>query len=415
MNRYANRTPEGTRDFLFEECDARRTIETALSALFKSRGYKKVITPTLEFFDVFNRDSSGLDPEAMYSLTDYAGRMLVLRPDCTLPIARIAATRLRDTGYPLRLYYNQRIFRRCPSFSGHSDETTQGGVELIGVNGMRSDLEIISIAMDALNACGAPDFRIELGHAGFFKALSAALNTTDEVRRRIGECIEAKNFPALNDLLNTLGDSPAVRVLRDLPRLFGDADVLDRAEALCTGSAELEALAYLRGVYTKLSKLGLGSKISIDLGLVHRNNYYTGVVFRGFVEGSGLTVLSGGRYDRLIGEFGKPLPAMGFGVEIDALASAMLSHADFPAASIPDVLVFGEDEHEIAALLHAGDLSKNGLMCEHAIVTDARNALEYAKAKSIPRLDVVDASGVRTIKLKTETAQPFVNEKEEAQ
>lgn len=396
MNKYSKITPEGTRDLLFEECDARRNVECQLSAMFKARNYKKVITPTLEFFDVFNRESSGIEPESVYTLTDYAGRMMVLRPDSTLPIARIAATRLKDAAYPLRLYYNQRVFHRFRSFSGHSDETTQSGIELIGASGIRADLEIITTAIDALNCCGAPDFRIEIGHAGFFKALSKALKTTDEIRTKITDFIEAKNFAALNDLLDTLGESDATRVLRSLPRLFGDSMVIEKAAAMCKGKDELAPLKYLDKLYAKLSQLGLGDKINIDLGLVHRNNYYTGVVFRGFIEGSGLTVLSGGRYDMLTGEFGKQLPATGFGVEIDALAGAMLNRGETAPKKPADVLVFGEDGYEVQALVRVRELNSENLVCENCTEETLEAAKAYAATKQIKRLDCIGGKGVTT-------------------
>ena len=396
MNKYSKITPEGTRDLLFEECDARRNVECQLSAMFKARNYKKVITPTLEFFDVFNRESSGIEPESVYTLTDYAGRMMVLRPDSTLPIARIAATRLKDAAYPLRLYYNQRVFHRFRSFSGHSDETTQSGIELIGASGIRADLEIITTAIDALNCCGAPDFRIEIGHAGFFKALSKALKTTDEIRTKITDFIEAKNFAALNDLLDTLGESDATKVLRSLPRLFGDSMVIEKAAAMCKGKDELAPLKYLDKLYAKLSQLGLGDKINIDLGLVHRNNYYTGVVFRGFIEGSGLTVLSGGRYDMLTGEFGKQLPATGFGVEIDALAGAMLNRGETAPKKPADVLVFGEDGYEVQALVRVRELNSENLVCENCTEETLEAAKAYAAIKQIKRLDCIGGEGVTT-------------------
>jgi len=399
MNSYSKITPEGTRDLLFEECDARRNVECRLSAMFKARNYKKVITPTLEFFDVFNRESSGIEPESVYTLTDYAGRMMVLRPDSTLPIARIAATRLKDAAYPLRLYYNQRVFHRFRSFSGHSDETTQSGIELIGASGIRADLEIITTAIDALNCCGAPDFRIEIGHAGFFKALSKALKTTDEIRAQITDLIEAKNFAALNDLLDTLGDSDPTKVLRSLPRLFGDNEVIKKAEAMCKGKDELAPLKYLAKLYEKLSQLGLGDKINIDLGLVHRNNYYTGVVFRGFIEGSGLTVLSGGRYDMLTGEFGKQLPATGFGVEIDALAGAALSRGEAAPKKPADVLVFGEDGYEVQALVRVRELNSESLVCENCTEETLQAAKVYAAEKQIKLLECVGAQGITAFEI----------------
>lgn len=407
MNKYSKITPEGTRDLLFEECDARRHVEHQLSAMFKARNYKKVITPTLEFFDVFNRASSGIEPESLYMLTDYTGRMMVLRPDSTLPIARIAATRLREADYPLRLYYNQRVFQRCPSFSGHSDEKTQSGIELIGASGIRADLETITMAIDALNSCGARDFRIEIGHAGFFKALSQALKTSDEIRDEIAEYIQTKNFAALNDLLDTLGESDATRVLRNLPRLFGGGEVIEQAQSMCKVKGkgkgkdkdEILPLQYLAELYNKLSQLGLEDKINIDLGLVHRNNYYTGVVFRGFIEGSGLTVLSGGRYDSLLGEFGKPLPATGFGVEIDALANAMLNRGDIAPKEPADVLVFGEDGYEVQAIVRVRALNAENLVCENCTQETLTAAKAYAVQNKIKRVDCVGSKGVVTFQI----------------
>jgi len=396
MKNYSKITPEGTRDLLFEECDARRMVESALSKLFKSRGYKKVITPTLEFFDVFNRESAGMPPETLYSLTDSKGRLLVLRPDNTLPIARIATTRLRDAQYPLRLYYNQRVFRRCPSYSGHSDESSQGGIELIGAAGLRADLEILLTAVEALNNCGAPDYRIEIGHAGFFKALSDELETSGEIRERICELIASKSYAALNDLLDRIGDNDITKALKSMPRLFGGSEVLDRASALYKSEAATEALDYLRQVYSRIESLGLGGKINIDMGLVHRSNYYTGLVFRGYIEGSGVTILSGGRYDRLIGEFGRELPATGFGIETDALAKALLSNGAVGKKKSVDVLVFGEDGSEAQAVIHAANLNAKGLICEISTDNDVIHAEKYAVLKGIQRLDIVSSDGTAT-------------------
>ncbi|MEI6580320.1 MAG: ATP phosphoribosyltransferase regulatory subunit, partial [Eubacteriales bacterium] len=180
---------------------------------------------------------------------------------------------------------------------------------------------------------------------------------------------------------------------------FGETEVLDEAESICTGKDELIALNYLRTLYSKLSELGLGNKINIDLGLVHRNNYYTGVVFRGFIEGSGLTVLSGGRYDMLLGEFGKQQPATGFGVEVDALANAMLNRGEILSSSPIDVLVFGEDGYEMQALAHARELNAQEFVCENSVEDNKDEARSYAIKRGIKRLDIVDGKGVKTFEL----------------
>lgn len=386
MKSYAKLTPEGTRDFLFEESDALRKIERSLSELFKAKGYKKVITPTLEFFDVFNRESAGTLPENLYSMTDAYGRLLVLRPDSTLPIARIAATRLKDVQLPLRLYYNQNVFSRQPKLTGYSDETSQSGIELIGAKGLRADLEVISTAIEALTACGAPDYKIEIGHAGFFKALLDALQVDAETAADINEYMETKNFVALNSILDTMPDNATAQVIRGLPGMFGGVEIIEKAQETCKAAEAAASLEYLKTIYIRLSALGLGDKIIIDLSLVHRSNYYTGIVFRGYTEGSGITVLSGGRYDGLIREFGADLPATGFGVQTDALARAALVRGYIVAEDVPDALVFGEDGEELSALLFMKDLIAKGISCENSVDQSFDEAAAYAKRRGIKKL-----------------------------
>lgn len=397
VRRYARATPEGTRDLLFEECAARREVEGRLSGLFKARGYNRVITPALEFFDVFDRESAGMPLETLYNVTDSQGRLMVLRPDNTLPIARIAATRLRDEAIPLRLFYAQNVFRRNPGLTGRRDETAQSGIELIGASGLRADLEILTTAVDALEQCGAPDFRIEIGHAGFSSALFQALEADDALREEIVELTEMKNYAALNDALDQVGETQAARAVRRLPRLFGGEEVLDEAASLYDGEKAVESLEYLRSIYRLLMQLGLQNQVNIDLGLVHRGNYYTGAVFRGYIEGSGVTVLSGGRYDGLLGEFGAPMPATGFGVEVDALACAMCERGDSAAPKAADVLVFGIDGCEVRALSYARALNAQGLVCENCVLDSSEAARAYAARKGITRLDVVKAESVEVV------------------
>ncbi len=394
MKNLQKATPEGTRDLLFEECKARRLVEHALSGLFQQRQYNQVMTPDIEFYDVFQRPSAGVLVQSMYKLTDNAGRLLVLRPDNTLPIARLCATRLRDVPKPIRLYYNQNVYCMSPGLSGRNHEAAQAGIELIGATGIRADLEVICIALDALDRCGAPDFRLELGHAGFFKSLADALTVEETVREELTELIESKNYAGLNDLLDILENTPEIETLRRLPHLFGGKEVLEEASAICSIQGAQDALQYLAAVYDALAVLGLGEKISIDLGLVHRNNYYTGVVFRGYVEGSGLTVLTGGRYDNLIAEFGTvPQPAIGFGVDISVLTAAALQRGAVPTLQVPDVLVFGEQGAEVKALQYAQALSTQGLTVETSIFSSYEQTQTYARQKGIARIDRINAAG----------------------
>lgn len=323
MKRYAKLTPEGSRDLLFEECDDKKEIETTLSSLYKENNYRKVITPTIEYFDVFKSDNTGIEADEMYKLSDSWGRTTVLRPDNTMPIARLVATRLTKEDFPVRLYYNQNIFVRNKALAGRTDEIAQSGIELIGDGSLDADLEAVSMAVEALKRVKINSFKIEIGHAGFFNAVLGNMNISSTERADICNLIEGKNYSTLSDLLNKIGETAETAVLHRLPRLFGGVEVLDEAKKLYRNDESDKALDYLKTVYEKLQAMGIADCVMIDLGLVNRSNYYTGIIFRGYAEGSGLTVLTGGRYDNLISEFGLDAPAIGFGVDVTALTNVI--------------------------------------------------------------------------------------------
>ena len=314
-------SPEGTRDLLFEECRIRRGIENKVTGLFLESGYNEIITPGMEFNDVFVLSESKMAEDSMYKLIDYRGRSMVLRPDNTMPIARVVATRLKNSPLPIRLFYTQNVFTKNQSMSGRNDEITQSGIELIGQNDKPADLEVIRLAMETLDRCGVKDYKLEIGHAGIFKSLIGKLDINSDTREDIRFFIESKNYTQLGEILDSLGDSPDIDAVRKLPRLFGGEEVFSEASELFKDSETAGILDYLKDMYAELVGMGAGAKLAVDLGLVHRNDYYTDVIFRCFIGGSGDSVISGGRYNRLLGEFGVDLPAVGFAVNIDILSS----------------------------------------------------------------------------------------------
>jgi ATP phosphoribosyltransferase regulatory subunit len=308
----------------------------------------------------------------------------------------VAATRLRDAALPLRLYYHQSVFRRSRLYAGNGDESMQSGVELLGATGLRADLEILACAAEALRACGA-NFCIELGHADIFKCLAEGLGAAGETRETLAACIESKNLPALKDFLESYGETATVRSLLELPRLFGGAEVLAQAKALFRGAQARRALAYLTELFAALEALGLHEAVQIDLGLVHGQQYYTGLVFRGYMEGSGKTVLSGGRYDGLLAEFGRPAAAVGFGIELDFLSKAMLEGGQVRPQPAPETLVFGAAGCEAAALARAQELREQGVKCLCSAENSLEEALNFAKKHGIPRVIAVDETGERVV------------------
>lgn len=384
-------TPEGTRDRLFGECLSRRKVQSGLTHLFRSRGYAEIITPEVEFYDSFVAGGCAIPQESLIKIIDRSGKICVMRPDCTIPIARVAATKMKDRALPQRFYYNQNVYRSSSGNRGDDGECAQCGVELIGARGMRADLEMICMAVDSLRACGLRNFHIEIGHAGIYRALASEMKIDDETAEQIRALIEGKSFAALRAFLADYSDRPACKALNQLAYLFGGVEVLDEAEAL--GSGEEGTIAYLRSLYRLLEQAGYSDYIRFDLGLVHQIDYYTGVVFRGYVEGAGTAVLSGGRYDRLLEAFGRPAQATGFAVNVDAVAACL------PDAEMikPDTLIYYELDQLAAAIAKLDELP-NGT-AELSTCASLEAALAQADEKNMKKVLVFDQQGERTVEV----------------
>ncbi len=394
MLKYRNATPDGAYDLLFKECEARRRVEARLSDLFRKHGFNEVITPSLEFLDVF-RDST-MDDEYMYKLIDQRGRILVLRPDNTTPIARVVATKLKGFAPPLCLFYNQSVFRVSPSMTGRRDEIAQCGVELIGVGGQRADVEAVSTAIEALESV-APASRFEIGHVGFYQALTDGLPVTEEVKERLRSLIDSKNDAAIAPLLAPYSiPDTVVRALSELPHLFGGPEVLEKALAVAPNDEAVATVRYLKKIYETLCGMGWEKHIMLDLGLVQSIDYYTGVVFKGYMHGSGEPVLFGGRYDELYAKFGAPMPATGFALNADAIA-----RAGQPAehSERTDALVFYSSGFAKKAFARREERIASGLSCEISLFDTLEETEAYARKKGIRWLDVVSEK-IQTLEVK---------------
>lgn len=384
-------TPEGTRDRLFSECRDRRSAQSKITGLFKSRGYSEIVTPEIEYYDLFLRSGDPLPQESMMKMIDRSSRILVLRPDCTTPIARVAATKLAGGAFPQRLYYNETIFRSSAAHKGAESEIAQCGIELIGAPGLRGDLEVLAMAVDTLEACGLADFHIELGHLGFFRALAEELAAEEEAEMR--GLIEQKNYAALGDLLAPYGDDPTAAAIRRIPLLFGGTEILAEARGLTKNSKALAALNDLERLHTLLKQAGRGHRIRFDLGLITGLDYYTDVVFQGFVRGAGRGVLSGGRYDELLSAFGQSRPATGFAVYVDDLAACL------PPTETPELKTLVHfDPQCLSQALDIVDSGPNGEIQLSPCETETES-LELAREKGAHTLTVLTADGRREVAL----------------
>lgn len=387
--KYIPNTPEGTRDRLFGECVERAQVQNRLTGLFDQRGYTEIMTPDVEFYDVFTLAGNSIPQESMLKLVDRSGRLLVLRPDSTTPIARVAATKLKDMVLPRRFYYNQIKYRSSSGNKGERGEIPQVGVELIGASGAKADLEMIAAAVDAIRCCGVERFHVEIGHAGIFSSFMEGLPLDADTVERVRNLMEDKNFAALSDLLSRWSDTPEVGAVKRLAYLFGGAEVLDEAETLLGRSDA--AIEHLRSLYESLNASGYGELIRFDLGMVHPIDYYTGVIFRGYVEGAGNAVLSGGRYDNLCAAFGRSAEAIGFAVDVDAVAACL------PPVEVPKVqTVIHYEPSLLAKALHIVDSLPQG-SSELSPCLRLESTLNLAREKGIQSVIVLDEAGERVI------------------
>lgn len=388
--------PEGTCDQLFKECEALRGVQSRLTELFLSRGFNEVVTPSIEFFDLFNDKAVAMPQEMMYKLIDNKGRILVMRPDNTMPVVRVASTKLKGFQPPLRLFYNQNVFRINPSLSGRRDEIPQCGIELLGMSGVKADLEVVATAIDTLKSV-AGNYRFEIGHVGLFKTIIDELPCSAEQKEQIRKYIESKNFTALEDFLNeNVKENAVSRALIELPRLFGGAEVFEKALKIAPNAAAVETIRYLRSIYDVLCRMGYQSSIMVDLGLVQQIEYYTGVIFRGYLQGSGDYVLSGGRYDGLSNSFGVDMPATGFAVNTESIAR----HTSVcEKTGRPDVLIFYDISKAKVAYEHMETLTAIGLICEISDFETVEESADYAKIKGINRMDLLtaDSDEIKTV------------------
>ncbi|HEX9114530.1 MAG TPA: ATP phosphoribosyltransferase regulatory subunit [Anaerolineae bacterium] len=333
--------PEGVHDLLFADAVAVRNMAAAIRAMWRTWSYREIILPTFEYASTLATDvGSEIDAE-MYRFFDRHGRTLALRPDMTIPTARVIATRLYDQSMPIRACYIGSVFRYEPPRAGRQHEFLQAGVELIGAASRAADAEVVALAVAALRAVGLPQFRITLGHVGFFRGLLTALALPDRLAGRLRAAVDRKAEAELTDVLAEAGTvaSAARKALLQLPRLTGSPDVLTEAEDLCLNAPMADAIADLQAVAGLLAAYGVADVVNYDLAEVRDLDYYTGITFEGFAPGLGVALVSGGRYDDLIGHFGPAQPAVGWGLTLDQALAAREIQGVIQPPPVADILV----------------------------------------------------------------------------
>jgi ATP phosphoribosyltransferase regulatory subunit len=311
------RIPSGTRDVLPDEMRELRAMTDRIRAVFEEAGYGEVATPALEYESTFNRaDTAGTRPA--YRVFDEEGNVLVLRADMTVPIARVVATRYGHAEPPLRFAYFAHAYRGVRPQRGHTREFLQAGIELIGAPGSAGTAEALTVLCAALDAAGLRTYRIGLGDAALYPTLLERFGAPPEGSERILAALADGNFVDVERQVRELdvADEAATLLLR-VSQTRGGPEVLADLDG-----ALHDALTGMREVHSRLAP-AVAQRIIFDLGLVRSIGYYTGAVFQVYDPAYGVPLGSGGRYDELLGSFGRPLPAVGFALNVERVHIAL--------------------------------------------------------------------------------------------
>jgi ATP phosphoribosyltransferase regulatory subunit len=353
-------TPEGVRDLLPALQESKRVVEAQLQDVFRSFGYREVSTPAFEYAASFITAPADSLEEKMYRFPDERGRMMVLRPDFTVPLARLAATHLAGEPRPLRLCYGGNIYRHTAGQSTRRRELAQAGVELIGGTCAGSDAEVVALAVTALRELGVGQFTVCLGHVGFLQSLLETYGINDSSGEQARNYLNSKDYVSLREMISGLPlDAFARECLLKVPALRGGREVLAEAAKLAPGKRGENALSALDEVCQILDDYGLAGFVTLDLGMVRDMDYYTGMVFEGFTAGMGFPLCGGGRYDNLLGFFGPEQPAVGFALNIDHLLVVLQRLKGLPAERELIFVGYGEASR-VQAFALARDLRRQG-------------------------------------------------------
>lgn len=370
-------TPEGVRDIYGNEFVQKFELQQLLYRILAGRGYQGIETPTFEFFDVFSREVGTVPSRELYKFFDKEGNTLVLRPDMTPSIARAVSKYFHDET-PIRLCYMGNTFINYDKYQGRLKETTQMGAELMGDGSVQSDVELLSVLIEALQEAGLREFQVSVGQVEFFKALLREAGIGNAAEESLRRLISDKNRFGAEELLASYDISEKLRAtFLEMATLTGGEEALRKAKSLTDNAEALEALARLQRIYEGLKEKGYEKYVTFDLSMLSKYNYYTGIIFHAYSYGYGEPIAKGGRYDNLLSHFGRELPAVGFAIVVDQLQRALRSDAEKKVDATDDgkrYLTFALTKGRLAKKT-LELLEKVGITCEEMKDPDSRKLI----------------------------------------
>ncbi len=376
-------TPEGVRDIYNSECAAKLLLQSKLHHVLEHYGFRDIQTPSFEFFDIFNQERGTVASKDMYKFFDRDGNTLVLRPDITPSIARCAAKYYKEENLPIRMCYIGNTFINNTSYQGKLKEVTQLGAELINDDSIEADAEMLALTIECLLHSGLKEFQVEIGDADFFRALIDEAGFDEEEITNLRELIEKKNMFGIEDIVKSKNINDELKdIFLKLPELFGTLDILTYAKSLTSNIRAIKAIERLEKLYEILTEYGYENLVSYDLGMLSKYNYYTGIIFKAYTYGTGDAVATGGRYDNLVGQFGKNAPAIGLAIVIDQLMLALSRQKLLHDPEASDTLILYKKDYRKQAVSLANHFRLGGMniiLQKSNDIATLEEYMEYAK------------------------------------
>ena len=384
--------PYGTRDFLPAEAREKRGIESLIVRGFTRWGYDEIVTPAFEFLDTLTLGNGRSIEPYMFKFFDRQNRTVALRHEMTTPIARVVASRMKSAEMPLKLFYLSPVYRYEQAQTGRQCEFYQAGVEFMGSGSEAADAEIVALAVASMETAGLKNFQVCLGQVDYIQGLMRGLHLDERTQEAVKGALEAHDLVGLRVLADQAGLAPKEKeILLDVPLLHGGTEVLEKARTMAANEQSLRALDNLQTINRLLEAYGAEKYVTFDLGIIRDFGYYTGMVFEAYTPGLGFPLCGGGRYDRMLSDFGSASPATGFALGIERIMLALeRENLKQPAPQKDTYISYVAQKREEAIRL-AGERRAAGEIVELSPSEESRDeAARRQKAKGYRELVYVE-------------------------
>ena len=384
MKNYSLHIPEGVRDYIGEEAALKDNIQNKIKKIFRTNGYNLVETPSFEYLDVFAVGEESYQTPNLYHLVSRQGELMALKSDLTRSIARVVGTQKGDQEAVQRFCYLANCFRYPERYQGKLHEFTQAGVELIGNDSLEADAEVINVAVKALKAVGTTEFTVHIGNSKFLEYTLEDLGLDEEKKQEVIATLAKKDAVTLKKILRESDmDSDTLDMLLELIECTGNIELVRNLRNKIPSLRVKLLISDMEKLYNMLEDYGVDEHITFDFNLFAYGKYYTGTMFQIFADNVGAAIAEGGRYDNLLANFGKDLPAVGFGIHVNLLMQRLIKQRNLTQRQSKKTLVVCSPVTRRVCSEVSDELRNSDLVLENFLGEDINEAVKYAKAAGL--------------------------------